>query len=721
MQKLIFQTFFVAIITLALPDTGIAQVKERCSTVPYMQMLRNEGKLMQTDEQFEQWLQKRKQERVQLQQTQRKKDGPYQIPVVVHIVHNGEAVGTGSNISEAQILSQIEVLNKDYNRQNADATNTPAEFLPVAGSLEIEFVMAKRDPSGLPTNGINRVQGSRTSWSLSNDAELKSLSFWPSEDYMNIWVTTLNGNDIGYAQFPVSTLPGLESYQNGVAERDGAVLDYRVFGTSDAGTFELFEDYDKGRTVTHEIGHFLGLRHIWGDVSGCSGTDYVDDTPNQSTQTFGCPAHPRLSCSSNDMFQNYMDWTDDACMNLFTNGQVNRMQFILDDPSVPRRNSLLTSPGLLDPDCDIIDVALLSIKSPAPITCAETTNVDIEVRNRSCVTLTSIRVEYSVNAGVMQGHTLSLPAPLPVNAATILRLPLTSFQQGVNTLSVNITEANGLPDENPDNSTITSPILVNKSEDRIPLREKFDLLSWPEINPQAGITWQLTSTNFGNSASVLAHNQSASIGTEAWLATPVLDFSNASTASVFFDLSYAYTGSNFDRLKILGSTDCGNSYPITLFDRAGFQLSNTTTTAPWLPTTTNQWQRGRYLNLNQLAGLNNVRLAFVFTHAGGNNLYLDNLEFFLSDDPNPVNLGTEEFSIYWQTNQNATVTFNLEERSPVRIMVVDLLGRMYIDTTAPDILNQTFPVDLGQAGSGIYIIRVQTASRLYTEKFYLSR
>jgi hypothetical protein len=719
-QKIILRSFYFSLI-LSIPSIAIAQVRERCSTVPYMQMLRQEGNLIQTDEQFEQWLQKRKRERQQRVQTHRTKEGPYQIPVVVHVIHNGEEIGTGSNISEAQILSQIAVINYDYNRLNADASNTPAEFLPVAGSINIEFVMAKRDPSGLSTNGINRVQGTRTSWTFSNDAELKSLSFWPSEDYLNIWVTTLNGQDLGYAQFPVSTLEGLENYQNGLASRDGAVLDYRVFGTNDAGDFNLFEDYDKGRTVTHEIGHFLGLRHPWGDVNNCSGTDYVNDTPNQSSATFGCPDHPKISCGSNDMFQNYMDWTDDACMNLFTVGQIDRMEIILEDPAVPRRNSLLTSPGLLDPDCDVIDVALLGIKSPAPITCNESSNLQLEVRNRSCVTLTSIRVEYSINAGTFQSHTVFFDEPLSINGQTTLSIPSVNFQEGVNTLLLSLTHANELPDENPDNSLLTSFIHIDKTRDRIPLREKFDFLAWPTLNPPDGIGWQLASTNFGNSASVLAHGESSSVGTEAWLATPVLDFSQASKASMFFDLSYAYTGTHIDRLKIVASTDCGNTYPITLFNQAGSALSNTNTASSWLPTTPDHWQIGRYINLNALAGEKNARLAFVFTNASGNNLYLDNVEFFLSDDPSPVSLGAEEFTIYWHTNFEAAVTFNLEQRMPVRILVVDLLGRIFIDSTAPDILNQTFPVDLGQASTGIYIMRVQAGTKLYTRKFYLSR
>src|SRR5690606_29195746 len=138
-------------------------------------------------------------------------------------------------------------------------TNTPTEFLGVAGSLDIKFELAKRTPEGLPTNGIVRVEGTKSTWTLSDNFMLKSLSYWPAEDYLNIWVTDLAGLLIGYAQFPVSTLPGLdESPDNRLT--DGVVVDYKNFGSSDHGSFNLDPNYNKGRTATHEVGHFFGLK-----------------------------------------------------------------------------------------------------------------------------------------------------------------------------------------------------------------------------------------------------------------------------------------------------------------------------------------------------------------------------------------------------------------------------------------------------------------------------
>ncbi|MDL5044450.1 M43 family zinc metalloprotease [Oscillatoria amoena NRMC-F 0135] len=729
-MRQLLTTILVLLISLSVREHAFGQ--ERCETVEYMQQLRNLGKLPQTDDQFEQWLSRKRdlQRRLLLQQgeTQRQQGGPYQIPVVVHVIHNGEPVGTGTNISDAQVYSQLAVINDDFKRLNADAANTPAEFLPVAGSMDIEFVLAKSDPNGLCTNGIVRVQGSKSSWSrVPDDATLKSQSYWPSEHYLNIWVADLSGLSLGYAQFPVSNLEGLEEYQNGLAQTDGVVIDYEAFGSDDYGSFDLEPDYNKGRTTTHELGHFFGLRHIWGDET--CGTDYVDDTPQQHSSTTSCPAHPQSSiCTSpiTKMFQNFMDYTDDACMNILTQGQVERMEFILNDPTVPRRMSLLASPGLVTPAvCERIDVAISRINSPTPISCATTAPLSITILNRSDVELNSITLSYAVNQLMQSGQVLALVPALASGASRTLTLaPDVNLTTGTNTIYLEITEANGEPDEDPSNSFVNATVLVDPSTDYLPLRQRFDLLNWPAVSPLGGVEWELVSTNFGNSATVQAFNQGI-VGEEVWLATPVLDFSNISKASMFFDYSYAFNGFDTDRLNVLISTDCGASYqPLApAFNKAGAQLAIENSNQSWLPSSRNDWfvkQNDPFVNLSGFSGEEQIRLAFVFTNATGNNLYLDNIEFFLDDEPFPPEV-EEPYAIYWKNNLEATITFNLAERQAIGIYVVDVMGREFINTTATGILNQTFPVDLGNVASGIYLMRVQVGNRFYASKFYLSR
>ncbi|MGP1463682.1 M43 family zinc metalloprotease [Tannerella sp.] len=263
------------------------------------------------------------------------------IPVVVHVVYNNAA----QNISDAQIHSQIQVLNEDFQRRNADKVNTPSAFSSVAGNANVEFKLAKIDPNGNPTEGITRTQTSVSAFSDNDNVKFSDMggcNAWNTKRYLNIWVCNLGDDLLGYAQFPFEfqTKPNT----------DGVVIHYKHFGRD--GSAE--SPYDKGRTATHEVGHWLDLRHIWGDDGGsCSGTDNIADTPNQGGYNEGCPSFPKTDHCTNTspgvMFMNYMDYTYDACMNLFTKGQVERMRSLFDTQIGIRREmqiyaNLLTTP-----------------------------------------------------------------------------------------------------------------------------------------------------------------------------------------------------------------------------------------------------------------------------------------------------------------------------------------------------------------------------------------
>jgi hypothetical protein len=274
----------------------------------------------------------------------------YVIPTVVHVIHNNAsgAIG-GHNISDAQVLSQITILNQDYRRLNPDAVNTPAIFQPVAADISIEFRLASLDPYGNPTTGINRVYNSQSSFAIGDEAKLKSLIFWPNDQYLNIWVCDISGGYLGYAQFPnFSTLPGIDPIM-GYDPTDGVVIDYATFGNIGTSTYP----YNGGRTTTHEIGHWLGLIHIWGD--DYCGDDYVADTPTQEQLTSGSSCSPTYSTctgpSTEDMIENYMDYSADACMNIFTQGQKDRMRTVMEVS--PRRKSLLNSAGICIPGAKV--------------------------------------------------------------------------------------------------------------------------------------------------------------------------------------------------------------------------------------------------------------------------------------------------------------------------------------------------------------------------------
>jgi hypothetical protein len=244
------------------------------------------------------------------------------VPVVVHVVWRSEA----ENLSKRQVESQIAVLNRDFRAKNPDRKQVPAVWHGLVTDTGIEFELASRDPQGRPSDGITRTPTTRAAFGTGDSvkaAKTGGADPWPSDRYLNLWVCTLASGLLGYAQFPSGPKP-----------TDGVVVTSSAFGTS--GTARA--PFDHGRTTVHEVGHWLNLRHIWGDTEDCSGTDFVADTPNAAGPNYGRPAYPRVSCANGpngDMFMNYMDYVDDAAMLLFTPEQAARMHAALDGP---RRN-----------------------------------------------------------------------------------------------------------------------------------------------------------------------------------------------------------------------------------------------------------------------------------------------------------------------------------------------------------------------------------------------
>lgn len=247
------------------------------------------------------------------------------IPVVVHVVYNRRS--SIENISDAQIQTQIDVLNEDFR------TVFPGGSWPQAADAEIEFCMASVDPDGNPTDGITRTSSRKRSHGTSDSVKSSSSGgqdAWPADQYMNIWVCNIGGGILGYAQFP-----------GGNPSTDGVVIDYRYFGTIGTAT----SPFDLGRTGTHEVGHYLGLRHIWGD-GNCNVDDGIADTPIAGGPNYtgepctdapdSCPSSP-----DRDMFENYMDYSDDGCMSVFTNGQAAVMQAILAGTRSDLANSMV--------------------------------------------------------------------------------------------------------------------------------------------------------------------------------------------------------------------------------------------------------------------------------------------------------------------------------------------------------------------------------------------
>jgi hypothetical protein len=340
------KNFYTLICCLLLATASMAQQTEQCATMAvYQRQMQNPASAQQyhaAQQAAANW---------RAQSANKTNGGApiLTIPVVVHVLYKN----ANQNISNSQIQSQIAILNRDYRRLNPDTINTPAMFDSIAADIQVEFCMAALDPSGNATDGITRT--STTGGQLfgffspfGDDAKFDSLgghNAWPADRYLNIWVCEMFPGLLGYAQFP-----------GGLAATDGVVISYQAFG--DEGT--IAAPSTLGRTTVHEVGHWMGLYHIWGDDQDCTGSDSIPDTPNADAASSSDCQVTRNSCSNedtywgsfdpNDMVQNYMDYSHDSCMNMFTEGQKARMHsFLLSDPD---RLALFNSPA----GCQVVGV-----------------------------------------------------------------------------------------------------------------------------------------------------------------------------------------------------------------------------------------------------------------------------------------------------------------------------------------------------------------------------
>lgn len=528
------------------------------------------------------------------------------IPTVVHLIQMTPA----HEISDDRVQSQIDVLNEDFRKLNADTTQIPLEFQSVAADCQIQFCLAKIDPNGCPTNGINRVVAPHLAiHGIDDEEELKSYVQWDPHMYLNIWVpVNLLDNLLGYATFPtwLQWDPG----------SDGVVINGNHFGR---GFGTPSSTYNLGRTGTHEVGHWLGLYHTFD--GGCAGTtastcltqgDRVCDTPPTSGAVYGCPP-TRNTCTEspadmNDQTMNYMDYTDDACMYMFSYGQLARIQDFLDN----ERSQIWSAANLTATGCD-------GTVSPGCLPVAAFTT---EVAN-VCVG-DSVRFT-DMSTGPATGWAWTFQGGSP--ATSSIATPAVAWATP-GTYAVSLIASNGIGADTVVQGTYVTVVAPRPGA----VAEDFEALpglplEWYTTDEDQQGSWEvsaLASSGFG-SQSIVAHNYShLAPRTRDELVTHLVAL-DAQPSLLTFDYAYKRRGSFVvDSLQVLASTDCGATWDL-LWQRAGAALATTggyATGAAFVPAATD-W-RADTVDLQAYAG-QSVRILFRSVGGNSQDIYLDNI------------------------------------------------------------------------------------------------
>ncbi|MEP7127689.1 MAG: M43 family zinc metalloprotease [Chitinophagales bacterium] len=637
------------------------------------------------------------------------------IPVVVHVLWHTN----GENIDSAQVQSQIDVLNEDFGRLSADTINTPADFLSVAASIPFRFCLAERDQFGNPTNGIERRFVS--SVSVGGDYQIKTydgggLDAWDVTKYMNIWVVNFgNTGLLGYAEFPTSN----------PSSSFGAVIQYNAFGREGV----LLPGYDLGKTTVHEFSHCFNLFHIWGDDGGaCNGSDLVADTPNQGDATFGCPSFPHTdNCSPNApgiMFMNYMDYSNDPCTNMFTQGQATRMSGAINS-FYP---TLLTSDGCVPGVVFANNASLTSILTPVADgqLCNSDVTPVVTIKNWGSDTLTAITISYFIDNNPVQSYAWS--GTLSYLATTEVTLPLLSTTIGTHTFTAYTESPNGEVDPFTVNDSATISFNINLTVVSLPQQEGFQPTLFPPENwyytyPNPSNRWKRVSNvgGFGNSTAAakmdnFAGNTDIS-GQVDDLIMPNMNFTNASDSILLtFNVAYAqYDNNTIDSLVVRATADCGVTWT-TLFHKGGSLLSTAPDkTTAFTPTAT-QW-KAYSLSLSEFAGQPEVQIVFRSVSNWGNNLYLDDI--FLGNQV----VGISNFDIATSINlfpnpAGDFVTISLSSEfitADLKISVKNALGKTVREIGAKaGISDITIPT--ADLSAGIYFVSLSDGKILYTTK-----
>ena len=675
-----------------------------------------------------------------LGQFETSENGKRIIPVVVHVIHEGGS----ENISTAQILSQLASVNLDFTYTNADKVVIPPYFDSIAADANIEFRLATKAPNGACTDGINRVFSYKTN-TARDYTGFKQLSYWDRAKYLNIWVVKTIDNDgnpfgniLGYAQFPYS-FGGF----NPVTTTDGIAMIHNRTGKTGtaAGT--------AGRTMTHEVGHWLGLIHIWGD-DDC-GNDQVDDTPFSREPNFGCFNFPKeatcreLTSNSTaadtiarfqigEMFNNYMDYTDDNCMNMFSKGQKQVMDFVFN--TISFRSNIIANANALATGTD--DASQASPCAPAPIAefWSKQGSNNFESLKMICEG-GSLNMKNGTHNGSTASNSYAWDLSGAATATSTDPEPLVQYDvPGRYDVKLTATNANGS-----DSRTRQGYVLVSSDQAMDNNYRYYDAMEagpgysffadgkWVSINEGANAANGWEKVNYGGYKSYGAArcNSSGSLRYERFfMVSPSYDLTTVDNP--LLEVKYAYsqrTNQPFieqnDQLQMYVSTNCGESWQLrgmklrnegnSLTALAGTNLVTAgLVPSNFVPSSPDEWSYFT-VDLANFSSRDNVRIMFHFTSGGpyGNPLYID--DFTISDATTAIAEQPLPTGFKMHPNPSSgNVQIQLDESASIgsNIEVFDLAGRL-IHVESTQALTQgsnTLTLQRSAFGeSGMYLVK----------------
>lgn len=613
------------------------------------------------------------------------RSGGYVIPIVFHIIHDGGS----ENISDAQVLDAVRVLNEDFNRLNTDWSNVRPEFLDIVANVGIEFRLATRDPNGQCTTGITRTRSALT---RDGTEQMKALISWPRNRYLQVWVAISADGAAGY-----TFRPGGAAWS---PQEDGIVMQHTYVGSIGTGA------PSRSRALTHEVGHWLNLAHTWGNSntpgleSNCSLDDEVSDTPNTRGWT-SCRLNGASCGSELDNVENYMEYS--YCSKMFTEGQKARMIAALNSTTA-QRNQLWQTNNLIN----------TGVNGNAVLCQAAFTMTKNEVCAGESIQYTDASYHNVVS------RSWSFPGGEP---STSTEVSPVVFYANSGTYPVTLTVSDGSSSLS---STQESAVVVLSAPGlAMPVSEGFESgstpadIGWTVINPDGDNGFSMTNAAaFSGSKSLRLLNTAAMSGRTDLLVSPTFDMSDATSITLTFRYAYARrTSSSADQLRVLVSNNCGATWNLRAQLFATGELNTGgVTSAPFVPNGPDQWGFKEVNTINSSFHVSDMRLRFEFLSNGGNNFFLDDINL------NGMPVGLEEhmssaaplLAVLPNPADEATEAIvNMASTGRVALDLVDITGRVVrqLGSGVFPAGTQRVRIPTGDLPSGSYFVRLQLESK----------